>query len=205
MPLIVLVGSSGQSRDIVDALLADSVRIDGLLWDDPPVEELYGVPVVGRLDDWPVHLADRTEFVVGLGEPARRAEYGGAIVAADGVLVSVVHPRATVSPRALLGRGVAIMAGVQVSPAAEVGDYVILNANCTVDHDCVLERGVQFGPGVALAGNVVVEEGAFVGVGATLMPGVRVGAGATVGAGAVVIQDVRAGAKIAGNPARELG
>jgi sugar O-acyltransferase (sialic acid O-acetyltransferase NeuD family) len=104
----------------------------------------------------------------------------------------------------MVGRGVAIMAGVQVSPAASIGDYVVLNANCSVDHDCVLERGVQFGPGVTLAGNVTVGEGAFLGVGATVMPGVRIGARAVVGAGAVVIRDVPAGAKVAGNPAKPL-
>ena len=172
--------------------------------DDAPGSELYGVPVIGRLDEWRAYLDGETEFVVGLGDGDQRVEYGEAIVSSGGRLASVVHPRAVVSPRATVGRGVAIMAGVQVSAAASIGDYVVLNANCSVDHDCVLERAVQFGPGVTLAGNVIVEEGAFVGVGATLMPGVRIGARAVVGAGAVVIRDVAPGAKVAGNPAREL-
>lgn len=199
------MGTSGQSRDILDAVRAAGTSMAGLLWTDPPAKELYGIPVLGGLEDWPQHATPAMEFVVALGDGERRAQYGDAILASGAALASVVHPRAAVSPYATLGRGVAIMAGVNVSPAAVIGDYVVLNANCSVDHDCVLERGVQFGPGVTLAGNVTVEEGAFVGVGASVMPGVRIGANAVVGAGAVVIRDVPAGAKVAGNPAKVLG
>jgi sugar O-acyltransferase (sialic acid O-acetyltransferase NeuD family) len=205
MPLIVLLGTSGQSRDIVDAVLAGGADIRGLLWDDAPAAKLYGVPVLGCLDDWKAHATPGVEFSVALGDAERRVTYGDAILAAGAELATVVHPKATVSAHALLGRGVAVLAGVQVSPSATIGDYTVLNANCSVDHDCVLERGVQFGPGVTLAGNVTVEAGAFVGVGASVMPGVRIGAGALVGAGAVVIRDVAPGATVAGNPAKPIG
>src|SRR5688500_7368911 len=120
MPLIVLVGPSGQSRDILDAILAAGRPVSGLLWDGTPVAEMYGVPVVGGLDDWSRHRGDGTEFVVALGDPVQRGRLGAAILAAGASLASVVHPRATVSPCAMVGRGVAIMAGVQVSPAASI-------------------------------------------------------------------------------------
>ena len=205
MPLIVLMSSSGQSRDVLDAIVAAGNPVAGLLWDEAPGSAFWGIPVLGSRDGWREHARDSVEFVVALGGGKQREEYGEAIVGAGARLVPAIHPTAWVSPRATLGRGVAILAGVNVSPDASIGDYVVLNANCSVDHDCVLERGVQFGPGVMLAGNVTVEAGAFVGVGASVMPGVHIGAGALVGAGAVVIRDVPPGAKVAGNPARTLG
>ena len=97
-----------------------------------------------------------------------------------------------------------ISAGVIVQIDAVVGRYCSLNTACTVDHDNVLEDGVNIAPGAHLAGHVTVCEGAFIGIGATIKGGVRTGRGATVGAGAVVLRDVADGVTVVGNPARPM-
>lgn len=203
MGLYVVMGNSGQSTDILDAVLAAGRPVDGLLWNNPPAAALWGVPVFGGAGI-PAGTRSGT-VVIALGDPREREQTAEAFVEAGWTVDSVVHPAATVSQRASVGVGVAILAGVNVSPNATIGDYVVLNANCSIDHDCVLESGVQFGPGVTLAGNVRIGARAFLGVGASVMPGIRVGAGALVGAGAVVIRDVEPGARVVGNPARLIG
>lgn len=50
-------------------------------------------------------------------------------------LVSVVHPKAWISPAASVGIGSAVMAGAVVGTVSRVGKGAIINANATVDHD----------------------------------------------------------------------
>ena len=201
--MILINGPGGQGRVILDAALALGLTVTGVL-DDGDASSLGGLPVTGKPASWAAHLGSGRDYIVALGNQQLRRQLGEEILAAGGRLVSVVHPGATVSARAKLGRGVFIAAGCVIGPEAVIGDFSILNASCAVDHDCVLGIAVQFGPGVTLAGGITVDDGAFLGVCACVLPEMRIGANAIVGGGAVVTRPVEAGATVVGNPARPL-
>ncbi|MBE3575649.1 MAG: acetyltransferase [Firmicutes bacterium] len=114
----------------------------------------------------------------------------------------VIHPAATVSPYASIGPGTVVLAGAVVNPGTHVGEHVILNTACSVDHDCSIGPYAHLSPGVHLAGGVVVEAGAHLGVGVSVIPRRRIGAWSVVGAGAAVVDDIPPGVVAYGVPAR---
>jgi UDP-perosamine 4-acetyltransferase len=201
---ILIMGPGGQARVVLDGLFAAGKTVGGLLDRTEKGVEVGGSVVLGGPDEWRLHAGDDCEFVVGMANSDMRQSICEEIIAAGASLGSVIHPSAIISPRAKLGQGVIVLAGTVVGPDAVLGDFTLINANCSIDHDCVLETGVQFGPGVTLAGGITCGEHAFLGVGATVLPGIQIGARAVVGAGAVVTKPVAEGTTVVGNPARPL-
>jgi sugar O-acyltransferase (sialic acid O-acetyltransferase NeuD family) len=116
----------------------------------------------------------------------------------------VVHPAASVSPRATLGHNVLVMAGVVVTSNAVIGSHVCLLPNTVVHHDSVIGDWSLVGSNVTIAGGVVIGQNCYVATGSSIRHGIHIGEGALVGIGSNVIRDVTAAARVAGNPATPL-
>lgn len=86
----------------------------------------------------------------------------------------LISKDARVSKDAIIGSGTVIMAGVIVQPGCRIGEHVILNTGCTVDHDCVIGDFAHIAPGAHLCGHVEIGEGTLVGVGVGIAQGCKV-------------------------------
>ena len=197
---MILIGAGGHGKVVLDAALLAGVKVDVLLDDAPGCDALFGVPVRRRAADG-ADFSEGGEFLVSIGDDETRRRVFDELVSRGVVPVNIVHPKAWISPRAELGRGVFAAALAVVNPGAKVGDDCILNTACSVDHDCEVGAHVHLCPGVRLAGGVSVGALTMVGTGAMVLPGVRIGERCVVGAGAVVTRDVADGCVVAGVPA----
>jgi UDP-perosamine 4-acetyltransferase len=208
---VIGLGAGGHAKVVLEALAAaGGFHAVGLL--DPRSElwgtAVLGVPVLGgdgelarQYDQGVLHA------FIGLGGASdsrpRRRLYEWA--RSEGMeIVSVVHPRALVSPSARHGAGATVLAGAIVAADAVLGDNVLVNHAAVVEHDCSVGDHVHLATGARLASGVTVAEGAHVGAGAIVIQGLRIGARAVVGAGAVVTRDVDQDVVVAGEPARVL-
>lgn len=203
-PLVIL-GAGGHAKVVVELIRAMDAgfRIVGLLDADPTPRTVAGAPVLGTDALLPelYNQGVRSAFVA-IGDNGVRRRAAAAARGQGFELVNAISPRATVSPTARLGAGIAIMAGAVVNAEASLEDLVIVNTGAVVEHDARLGIAAHAGPGSVLAGNVEMEAEAFLGAGACAIPGVRIGAGAQVGAGASVVSDIPAGVLAYGVPAR---
>lgn len=205
MTRLVIVGAGGHGAVVAEAAAEDGrwgeIRF---LDDDPALDTVVGVPVVGRAAEV-FSVADQaTEIVVAIGDNRRRLDLCGEIEAKGHKVTSVIHPAAHVSKSASLSRGTVVLAGVIVNARARIGRACILNTGATVDHDCVLEDGVHVSPGANLAGNVQVGQCAWIGIGSSVREGVTIGHESIVGTGAAVVSDVGEAVTVGGVPARRL-
>ena len=205
---LVIIGAGGHGKVVLDILRATGnpkLRPVGFLDADASLvgTSVGGLPVIG-----PVHHVSKLKqqkvraAIVAIGDNRARLSYAKYLLGEGMELVNAIHPRATVSGSAGIGRNVVIAAGAVVCAEARVADSVILNTSCIVDHECEIGQAAHVCPAAALAGRVRVGAGAFVGTGARVIPCVSIGENATIGAGAVVLRDVPDGATAVGVPAR---
>jgi sugar O-acyltransferase (sialic acid O-acetyltransferase NeuD family) len=118
--------------------------------------------------------------------------------------ISVIHPSAIIAENIQIGKGVQIMAGAVIQPEVKIGDQCIINTNASVDHEDVLEDGVEVGPGGTLCGNVHVETNGWIAAGAVVLPRLKIGHDSLVGAGSLVTKDVPSNTMVYGSPAKKI-
>jgi UDP-perosamine 4-acetyltransferase len=206
LPRLVVIGAGGHAKVVIEAVRAAALaEVVGALDPAPPSASVLDVPVLGGDEMLPRLLAEGVSAaVVALGGNALRERIGSGLREMGFSLPAVVHPSALVSPSAMLGNGVVIMARAVVGTETRVDDLVIVNTGAVVDHDNWIGRAAHVAPASGLAGNVTVGDRALVGIGSAVRPGIRIGADAVVGAGAAVVADVPAEAVVGGVPARRL-
>jgi sugar O-acyltransferase (sialic acid O-acetyltransferase NeuD family) len=210
-PSVILWGGTGQAkvvRPIIEHFGAKVIAVfdqtKGLKPPFPDVDLYLG------WDDFPRWIAgrDRSDigFCVAIGNPHGRAriENHERLVGEGLMPVTLAHPTAWIADNAQIGVGAQILAGAIVCEEAVLGRQCIINTRASVDHECVLEDGVELAPAATFCGLVHAAKHAWICAGATVLPRVRIGKDAIVGAGAVVIDNVPAGKTVVGVPARVL-
>ena len=194
-----------------------------------PIIEYYGVKVVAVFDDTPGLKSPFPDIEIYCGwdafvkwiENQKRDEIGFSIsianphgrvrlklqdkLMAEGLSpIPVVHPEAIIAENVTIGRGVQIMAGAIIQPEVRIGDQCIINTKASVDHENILEDGVEIGPGATLCGDVYVETNGWIAAGAVVLPRIRIGHDSIVGAGSLVTKNIPPNVVVYGSPSREI-
>lgn len=208
---LVILGTGGSAYDVLDIVYSINTEsptweLAGFLDDARPSGSHYlDLPILGGLRE-----ATRFEgcwFINVIGSETsyrRRAEIVHSTGLDSDRFATLVHPKASVSPWARLGRGVYVSFGASIGGGVVTGDHVSFSPGCVIGHDSVIADCALIAPAAVVSGFVQVGRSCYIGAGAMIRQRVQIGDGALVGMGAVVLRDVAPGATVVGNPARLL-
>lgn len=182
MKSLLILGAGGHGKSVAEAALLSGMWSNIVFIDDrwPSIELFWGLPVVSDVAG--IEQFSSSEFcaVAAVGNNQMRQYFCAAIESAGLELVSVIHPRAYISPSAVLAAGSTVMAFAMIGTDTKIGRSAIINSNTVLDHDCELGDFVHLGVGVKASGAVKIGSYAW------LQAGCIAGCGAVIAENAVV-------------------
>jgi sugar O-acyltransferase (sialic acid O-acetyltransferase NeuD family) len=167
---IVMWGAADQARvnrPILEDLGCEIVVLidDTARW----VPAVGGTPVLRGWEDLNVWLAKQNPidlgFVLAIGNPYGhvRCQLHERLQKIGLTSVSFADSSALIRDSAIVGEGLQVMPQAVIHFEANIHRQCIVNTRALVEHDCVLEDGVEIGPGVVLCGRVHVGTNTWVG------------------------------------------
>jgi len=202
---LLIWGAGGHGKVAADTAMAMASYREIAFIDDDPARHgmrVLGLPVLGGSEELAALLSDRDELFIAIGNNSLRADAWRRVQPLDPRLATLLHPSATVSRFARVGKGTLVMPRVVINAGARIGTNCIVNTGAIVEHDCVVQDYVHLSPAVSIGGGARVEEASHLGMGAIVLPGVRIGCHSVVGAGCAVLHDLPSGVVAVGVPAR---
>lgn len=122
----------------------------------------------------------------------------------DKRFTTIIHPTASLSPLAKVGKNVLVMAGVVITGNAVIGDHVCILPNTVIHHDTNIGDYSLIGSNVTIAGFTSVGVKCYIGSGSSIINNVTIGDNSIAGMASNVIQNVPPNSKVAGNPAKSI-
>ncbi len=204
---VIVIGSGGHAKVVVDALLHEGRNIFGITDSDPTRigDKLLGVPIIGDDTILDTYKSSDIELALGIGTVQAKSPRQKIFANLKGRgfgFATVVHPSAIIGHEVKIGEGAQILSGAIIHPGATIGAGAIVNFGARIDHDCIVGEFAHIAPGVTLSGNTKIGEGVHIGTGASVIQGISIGTHALVAAGATVVRDVNDNERVAGVPAK---
>jgi sugar O-acyltransferase (sialic acid O-acetyltransferase NeuD family) len=207
---VVIVGASGFGREVIE-IFKDQNKIDkkwnilGFVDDNPTIngKTINGFPVLGNVE-WLVHNNDAIGCVIAVGEPKVKKQIVEKLEKSRVKFLTAIHPSVIMSEFIEIGEGTIICAGTIMTVNIKIGKHVIINLDCTIGHDVLMDDYVSLMPSVNVSGHVHLKNGVYMGTGSSVIQDRSIGEWSTVGAGAVVVSDLPGNIVVVGVPAKPI-
>jgi sugar O-acyltransferase (sialic acid O-acetyltransferase NeuD family) len=199
---IIIVGAFHEIIELSEEL---NFLIVGLV-DNIKTKEYKGYPILHNdKDGSPLSIEYKSiPVVISPDLPQIRFRLSRIYIEAGFGFINLISKSSKISKDAVLGQGLVIQHGVNVSTEAKIRDFVKLNTFCNVMHNSEIGEFTTVAPNAVVLGNVKIGERCYIGSNATILPGITVCNDAIIGAGAVVTKNILKPGKYIGNPARFL-
>lgn len=116
----------------------------------------------------------------------------------------LIHPHISISTSNKIDEGTIICKGSILTVNITIGKHTIINLDCTVGHDVILEDYSTVLPGVNVSGHVNVGECTSIGTGSKIIQNVSIGHNSIIGAGSIVVKNIDDYVVAVGIPAKAI-
>lgn len=199
---IVVVGSSGFAQEI--KWLIDRINVVTPCWNFLGyIDNNVGSDNVIGNDEYLCNYSKELYVVVAIADTDLR--YGLATLYRENKKLkfpNLIDPSVIMSTDILTGEGNIICAGSVLTVGIEIGDFCIINLDCTIGHGAFIEDFVTVNPSVNISGNARLCKGVNMGTGSQILQGRCVGRNTVIGAGSVVLKDIPNDCTAVGVPAK---
>ena len=204
---IVIIGAGGFGREV--AWLIEDINKEKSKWNllgfiDDNIkkgEVINGYEVIGGCD----FLEKKKDiyYTCAIGASKMRKSIVKKVNKMYNVkAASLVHPSVIIAHNSSVGEGDIICAGNIVTVNVSIGDFNIINLNCTIGHDVISKDFVTLYPSVNVSGGCIINECVEIGTGAKIIQKKMIGKNSIVGAGAVIIKDIKENVTVVGVPGK---
>ena len=204
---MLIIGAKGFAKEVLEVLFQNDTLENIFFYDDVNnnlPEKLYDrFPILKNIEEAENYFeVISKEFTIGIGNPVLRKKLSEKFSRIGGVYTS------TISPKAIIGHfgnkicnGSNIMSGTVITNDVHIGKGCLINLNCTIGHDTILNEFVELSPGVNVSGNCIIGAYSNIGTNAIILPKVTIGSNVIVAAGAVVTKNMPDNCMVIGMPA----
>lgn len=208
---LIIIGASGFGREV--AWLVERINkatptwnLLGFIDDNPDIQGsvINGYAVLGTCNN--VVIFPEAYYVCAVGSSRIRKNIIEKVVNLNPTIkfATLIDPSVEMSSLVKIGKGTIICAHTIITVNIEIGSHVIINLDCTIGHDALLEDFVTLYPSVNVSGITHIGYCTELGTGMQIIQGKTIGNYSIVGAGAVVVKDLPDKCTAVGSPAKAI-
>jgi len=165
----------------------------------------YPYKYLGDDDSFPfTKFSDRTGFIISPDNPLDRERLTEKLKIYGLKYINLISPHANISRSSLLGIGIVIQYGCNVSSLTRIGDFVKINTYANIMHNVQIGDYTTVAPNAIILGFVNIESKCYIGTNASILPGINICSNVIIGAGAVVTKDITKPGTYVGIPAKRV-
>lgn len=208
---LIIFGASGFGREV--AWLVERINKETPTWnilgyidDNEAIQnsEINGYKVLGKTGD--IKKYSSAYFICAVGASKIRQNIVSKIknINPETHFATLIDPSVEMSDRVTVGEGTIICAHTIITVNISIGNHVIINLDCTIGHDSVLNDFVTLYPSVNVSGITTIGYCTELGTGMQIIQGITVGSHSIIGAGAVVVKNIPDKCTAIGCPAKPI-
>ena len=188
---LAIIGAGGHGKVVGEIALLNQYKLIDF-FDDDQIKKTKEFPftIIDTVDYLNEHLEDYDAFFVAIGDNETRSEKIEWLKKNKMNIVSLIHPKSTISKFSSIGIGTCVMANAVVNAGSLIKEGVIINTSASVDHDCLIEDFAHISPNCSLSGDVKIGKFTHLGTGTSVHPGINIGNNVKSGIGSNVFKNI---------------